>query len=79
VLGALVSDVHAGFGHYFDGAGIEAVGFDAGGVGLDLIGLEVAGPAFGHLASAGIAGAEEEDFEFGGHDDQLYGEVGVAW
>src|SRR5882672_9413638 len=64
VLGAVLRNIDAGFGHDFDGVGIEAVGFDAGGVGLDLGALEMAGPALGHLAAAGVAGAEEEDFEF---------------
>ncbi len=65
VFGLLVGDVDAGLGHDFYGVGVEAVGFDAGGVGLDLAGLEGAGEAFGHLAAAGVAGAEEEDFELG--------------
>src|SRR4051812_37936082 len=63
VLGLMMRDIDAGFGHDFDGAGIEAVGLDAGGVGFDFGGFEMAGPTLGHLAAAGVAGAEEEDFE----------------
>ena len=37
MLRLMMGDIHAGFGHDFDGVGIEAVGFDAGRVGLDLI------------------------------------------
>ena len=62
VLGGVLGDVDAGFGHGFGGEGIEDVGFDAGGPGVDDVGLEVAGPAFGHLGAAGVSGAEEEDF-----------------
>ena len=64
VLGLVMGDIHAGFGHDFDGVGIEAVGFDSGRPGLELVAFELAGEALGHLAAAGVAGAEEEDFEF---------------
>jgi hypothetical protein len=64
-LGALAGYVHAGLGHDFHGAGVESVGFDAGGEGVDLIAFQRAGTAFGHLAAAGVAGAEEQDAEFG--------------
>ena len=63
VLRALARDVDPGFSHDLHGIGVEAVGFDAGGVGLDLIAFERAGEALGHLAAAGVAGAEEEDSE----------------
>jgi len=57
VLGLVLGNIDAGFGHDLDGALIQAVGFDAGGVGFDVIALELAGPSFGHLAAAGVAGA----------------------
>lgn len=60
VLGFLAGDVDTGFGHDFDGIGVEAVGFDAGAVGGDGVAFEVAGPSFGHLAAAGVSGTEEE-------------------
>src|SRR5207253_4354479 len=63
VLRLVIGNIHAGFGHDFDGAWIQAMGFDAGGVGLDLVAFERAGEALGHLAAAGVAGAEEEDSE----------------
>jgi len=70
VFGVVGGDIHAGFGHDADGAGIEAVGFDAGGIGVNAIGLEMARPAFGHLAAAGVAGAKKQDTKFSGssHD-----------
>ena len=64
MLGFVLRDIDAGFGHDFDGVGIEAMSFDAGGVRFDLIAFELAGKSLGHLAAAGVAGAEEEDFEF---------------
>lgn len=62
-LGAVLRDIDAGHAHDFDGDAVESVGFGSGGVGFEGIGFEVAGPAFGHLTSAGISRAEEEDFD----------------
>jgi len=67
VLGLAAGDIDAGFGHCPHGSGVHAVGIDAGGIRLDHVALEESGPAFGHLAAAGIASAEKEDFEFVGH------------
>jgi len=39
------------------------VGFEAGRVGEDEVVFQVPGPAFGHLAAAGVAGAEEKQAE----------------
>ena len=63
-LGFVSGDVHAGFGHDLHGAGVQAVDFEAGGEGLDPVAFQRAGPAFGHLAAAGVAGAKEEEFQF---------------
>ncbi len=64
VFGAVAGDVYAGFGHDPDGHGVETVGFDAGGIGFDAITFEMASPALGHLASAGVSCAQEEDAKF---------------
>jgi hypothetical protein len=53
--------VHTGFGHDFDCGRIQTVRFDAGGIDIEPVVPEMTGPALGHLASAGIAGAEKEN------------------
>ena len=67
VLRALARDVDARLGHDLHGVADSAVGRDAGRVGLDHVALQVPRPAFGHLAAAGVAGAEEQDDGFVGH------------
>ena len=42
---------------------IEAVRFDAGRIGFEAVGFQVPGPAFGHLATAGIARAKKQNFQ----------------
>jgi hypothetical protein len=61
VFGAMSGDIDADFGHDFDGAGVEAVSLDARRVGSETVAPKGARPALGHLASAGVPGAEEED------------------
>lgn len=58
-FGGLPGDIHSGVGHGADGKGIEAVLDDACALGVDDRGLEVPCKALGHLAAAGVAGAEE--------------------
>jgi hypothetical protein len=60
-FGGVAGDIDAGFGHDADGGRIEAVFFNPGRAGFDAAGVERAGEAFGHLAAATVAGAEEED------------------
>ena len=62
-LARVVGDVHPGLGHDFDRMGVQPVGFDASRVRLDDIALEAARPPLGHLASAGIAGTQEQDLD----------------
>jgi hypothetical protein len=64
MFGAMAGNIHTCLSHDADSIGIKAVGFDPGRVGFDEVGLEGARPAFGHLAAAGIAGAQEQDFQF---------------
>ena len=59
----MAGDVDARFGHDADRVGIQAVRLDAGGVRLDDVALEMPGPPFGHLAAAGVAGAQEKDVQ----------------
>ena len=61
VLRVLFGNVDANFSHHFDGKRIHAVRLDAGGIGFDLIRFEMTGESFGHLAAAGVAGAEQEN------------------
>ena len=53
-------DVHPGFGHGLYRQRIEAMPLDSGRIRFDDITLQVARPALGHLAAAGIASAEEQ-------------------
>jgi hypothetical protein len=57
-------DVYPGLGHHSNCIGIKAVRLDARRIRFDAVALELVRPALGHLASAGIAGAKEQDFEF---------------
>ena len=60
-LGRLRGDIDARFLHYLHRVGIHSVGFDAGRVRPDRVGVEVSRPTFGHLTAARIAGAKEEN------------------
>jgi hypothetical protein len=60
----VLGDIHARFSHDFNGMRVHAVLLEAGGIGFDHIAFQMARPAFRHLAAAGIAGAEEQDFYF---------------
>src|ERR1035441_7490197 len=44
--------------------GIQAVFLDAGGIWFEHAAFQLARPAFGHLAAAGVSRAEEQDFQF---------------
>jgi len=61
VLRSLAADVHSGLGHNPDGRRIHAMRLNTGRIRLDLLAFELPRESFGHLAAAGIAGAEEED------------------
>ena len=61
-FGTVAGNVHARFGHDLHRPRIEPVGFDASGEGLDLVAFQCAHPALGHLAAAGVARAEKQDF-----------------
>lgn len=67
----MVGDVDVEFGHDLDGVRMEAMSFDAGRVGFEVV-AEGAGETLSHLTATGIAGAQEEDFGFGGHDICLW-------
>jgi len=62
MLGALTGDADTHFAHYGDGHGIQSGGIGARAEGLSTVRGIVTKPAFGHLAAARIAGAEEENF-----------------
>ncbi len=56
----LTGNVRARFLHDGDGSGVLAVGLDAGRVHRQPVGREPPGPPLGHLGTAGVAGAEEQ-------------------
>ena len=58
-LRPLIGNIDARLGHDPNGIGVQAVGLNARRVRFDLIGFQVASPAFRHLTAAGVAGAEE--------------------
>ena len=59
-LRALSGDVDPRLGHDGHRPRVEAAGLEAGGVGLEVVAAQVAGPAFGHLAAAGVPRAQEQ-------------------
>jgi len=59
-LGFLRGQVHVHLGHHLHRAGIHAVRFNSRGVGAEVVAVQCQGEAFGHLAPAGVAGAEKE-------------------
>jgi hypothetical protein len=61
-LGPVAGDVYACLGHDLHRPRIQTMSFDASREGLDRVAFQCACPAFGHLAAAGIAGAEKQDF-----------------
>ena len=63
VLAAVPRDVHPGLRHHLDGPGVQSVGLDPRGPGIDGVCLECACPPLSHLAAAGVAGAEKQDLE----------------
>ena len=65
ILRALVRDVHAGLRHHAHRRRVDRVRLYARRPRLDDVGLDRPGPPLGHLAAAGVAGAEEEDSELG--------------
>jgi hypothetical protein len=61
------ADVDADFRHGFDGEGVDVAGwFGTGAVHVEEVAAGSTEEAFGHVAAAGVAGAENED-ERGGH------------
>lgn len=75
VFGAVAGKVDAEFSHGGDGFGADQTGFYAGAFHFEFVPGVVAEEAFGHLASGGVSGAENEDSFFGGHELAL-GSVG---
>jgi len=67
VLGAVAGDIDARLGHDADRPRVQAARLNAGRAGLDGIPLQMPHPALGHLAPAGVAGAEEEYLQLCGH------------
>ena len=55
----LIADIDAGVAHRGDRAGVLPVRFDAGGLHHDARTGQASTPAFGHLRTAGVAGAQE--------------------
>jgi hypothetical protein len=62
VFGSLAGNINARLGHDTDRIRVQAMRLDPGRVRLDRVALESPRPAFSHLAAAGIARAEKEDF-----------------
>ena len=58
-FGMLTGNVHAQFQHDSNGIGIHPVGFNASGIGINLVRQQMTRPTFGHLAPACIAHANE--------------------
>ena len=58
--------------HYGDCIRVETVGGDAGGIGFNRIIFQKPGPGFSHLAPAGVAGAQKEDFDFFRHNSGCF-------
>jgi hypothetical protein len=59
--GLLVADIHPGLRHDPDGIRIEPMLDHPGGIGRINSSVQVPGPAFGHLAAAGVPGTEKKD------------------
>ena len=59
----MAGNIHARLGHDSHGIRVQSVGLDPRRVRLDLVAFQVARPALGHLAAAGVAGTEEQDFQ----------------
>jgi hypothetical protein len=56
----VAGDINCNLGHHFNRCGIEPMGLDSGRIHGKLIGFELPGKTFGHLAATGIAGAEKK-------------------
>src|SRR5687768_863693 len=67
VLGGVPGDVHARLAHHADGAEVHAMRGNAGGVGVDRVRPEMPGPPLGHLATARVPGAQQQDVELAIH------------
>ncbi len=66
-LGSLASDVQPDFSHHLTRHGGDGLGVQAGTVDLEPVAGMLAEQRLGHLAAAGIAGAQEENPRFGVH------------
>jgi len=64
-FGCMPGDIDPHLGHRANGERIQAVRVGSGGVRIEHIAFEGAGEPLGHLAAAGVAGAEEEDAGLG--------------
>jgi len=62
VFRSLAGDIDAGLFHYLHRQLVHAVRLNPSRAGIDLVALEMSGPTFSHLASAGVAGAEKKNF-----------------
>src|SRR6266550_7417601 len=63
MLGPLARDRHARLGHDLHRPHVHPVRLDTGRIRFDLLSLELARPSLGHLAAAGIPGAQEQNFQ----------------
>lgn len=63
-FGVVFGNIDTGFEHDAFGDAVEAVLFDARGIGLKNAGLQMTCPALRHLAAAGIPRAQEEDASY---------------
>ena len=62
-LGSMLADIDAQLRHDLDGPGVDPAGPHPRGPGLNLPGQIVVHQSFGHLAAAGVFGAEKQDFQ----------------
>src|SRR4030042_1590849 len=62
-LGTLSRNIDSAFSHDANGVRVETVRLDPGGVRLDHVAAQMARPALGHLAAAGVTRTEEHDFQ----------------
>ena len=61
VFGTYPGDVDTDLCHHPNGPKIDGRRRNTGGERFDLVAYELSGPCFGHLASAGIGGADKQD------------------
>jgi len=65
VLGMLTGNINSNFAHGFNGQRIQSAWFEPGALRVESVTSEMPQVSFGHLAAAGVAGAEKQDVRHG--------------